>query len=68
MKDWMEKKYGPLIGAKVLSIEPFPEEPEYLRILVQLKDGTKRVLVPQRDPEGNGPGFLEVSDVIETEE
>jgi hypothetical protein len=58
----------PLVGKKIVSIRPFvPEElddfdwtgeDEHYAVVISFDDGTQ--LVPMRDPEGNGAGFLEV--------
>lgn len=58
----------PLVGRKIVGVRPFlSEELDYFywggpdadyAVVLMLDDGTQ--VVPMRDPEGNGSGFLEV--------
>lgn len=58
----------PLVGKKIVSIRPFVREEldhfswmgedEHYAVVISFDDGTQ--VVPMRDPEGNGSGFLEV--------
>lgn len=58
----------PLVGKKIVNIRPFVSEEldhfywggedKHYAVVITLDDGTQ--VVPMRDPEGNGSGFLEV--------
>lgn len=63
------EKLKPLVGKKIVSVRPFEREElddfywlggeeEYYAVVISFDDGTQ--VVPMRDPEGNGSGFLEV--------
>lgn len=59
----------PLVGKRVVNIRPFVREEldhfywiggeeEHYAVVITFDDGTQ--VIPMRDPEGNGSGFLEV--------
>jgi hypothetical protein len=60
MSDWNKKYYAPLEGAKIEGVE-IENDGEYdwpvLKVLT--KDGDLIECTIMRDPEGNGPGWID---------
>lgn len=52
----------PLKGATLIEMISSPNEDEFLDLLFE-KDGKHFGVCVQRDPEGNGPGWLHVYDI-----
>jgi len=55
---WMKSEYADLIGGKILEAGQDEDRTPYLH--VRLGTGEEVTLFVLRDPEGNGPGFLEI--------
>lgn len=69
--DYIKKLTAPLEGAVVTSALPVVDLPPegdlagggpviFPALELRLSDGSKALAIVLRDPEGNGPGFLEV--------
>jgi hypothetical protein len=61
----IRQRLEPLVGAKITLVDGLVDETcgrwEAWPILVlSLPDGTERTLLIGRDPEGNGPGWIEI--------
>jgi hypothetical protein len=59
--EWITKHYGPLVGGKIVGI--VYDTQEFGEPVVGLKverDGHKTTAWILRDPEGNGPGHMEI--------
>ena len=66
LADFYSKEYAPLEGSTVISVLIDNETDEgevYVGLLMQCKDGKKRIAWVLRDAEGNGPGHLDVLEV-----
>jgi hypothetical protein len=65
MKDFYEKYYAQLIGAKILKVAVLKDEDDddnfsrgWPTLWVEAADGKRFQLEVSRDEEGNGPGFI----------
>lgn len=70
-KKWLSSEYGAFLGKTILDIRPMTKDEhsefawDYERedgFVIIFTDGS--VLIPSRDPEGNGAGFLFVAKVM----
>jgi hypothetical protein len=61
-KEYLEKYYGELVGAKIIDFSIVAENDYGVNFwptfIVELVDKQTRVIEISQDPEGNGPGFI----------
>jgi len=64
VSEWLLKHLQPLIGATIIRVEAEPSEyaDAWPVLYVKLRNGSIKALIIQRDPEGNGPGHVEIED------
>lgn len=65
--DFQLHQLCPLLGATVTALArtaPGEDdfEPEYFGLVLTMPDGQQRTLLILSDPEGNGPGAVEIAD------
>jgi hypothetical protein len=57
----LKDRLQPLVGAKLESIEIGTGNDAALDLILRLPDGRSVLLGVWRDPEGNGPGWLDIA-------
>lgn len=62
--DFYEKMYAKLVGGKIVGVARDSEEPEQKGLEIQMPNGQRVIAWILQDPEGNGPGCL---DIVERE-
>lgn len=65
--DYQLQQLRPLVGATITALaRTAPDEgefePEFFGFVLALPDGQQRTLLILSDPEGNGPGAIEIVD------
>ncbi len=61
-------KKNRVIGGRVVDVEVLDGDDPLACLVVERADGTEVLLWIMCDPEGNGPGWIDVQDVDEDEE
>lgn len=62
MNAYLKKHLKQLIGGKIEALVEDPDDDEYLGLAVRMPTGKLKIVWPLRDPEGNGPGHLDIQD------
>jgi len=65
MKNSEESYYRQLVGCTVVEMRVIEEAfgVDVVEYIVEKPDGTRLIVYPLQDEEGNGPGFLEIQHV-----
>jgi len=62
MDSWTRKHLGQLVGSTIEALAEDPSDDEAHGFVARMPDGSSKIVFVLCDPEGNGPGWLEISD------